>query len=141
MVVRTPIRPERIRRIERDGFAFIPNRFLKDGFFVSLTRDELALYVFLVLAGDRNGISFYHYDRICSALEIPLDDYLIARNALIEKDLIAFDGTGFQVLSLPQRPAARVASPLRSADDLPEHDPASIRRSILDALHRDSGDR
>src|SRR5438067_6301708 len=26
---------------ERGGFAFIPKRFLRDGFFVSVTRDEL----------------------------------------------------------------------------------------------------
>ena len=30
-----------------------------------------------------------------------LDQYISARNGLIEKDLIAFDGTVFQVLELP----------------------------------------
>jgi hypothetical protein len=137
VVARAPIIPERVRRIDRDGFAFIPNRFLRGGFFVSLTRDELALYVFLVLAGDRNGISFYHYDRICSILELPLDDYLAARNGLIENDLIAFDGTRFQVLSLPSQPMTRPAAPLRTAPDLEEHDSATIRSAILDALDRD----
>lgn len=37
-------------------------------------------------------MSFYQYDSICSLLEIPLETYLQARNALIDKDLIAFDG-------------------------------------------------
>ena len=36
---RHPIRPDRIRRIER-GFAAIPNRFLHWGFFVSLGQFE-----------------------------------------------------------------------------------------------------
>jgi hypothetical protein len=34
-----------------------------------------------------------------------LEQYTAARDGLIEKDLIAFDGTLFQVLSLPCRPA------------------------------------
>jgi hypothetical protein len=32
-----------------------------------------------------------------------LDQYIEARNGLIAKDLIAFDGTIFQVLSLPAK--------------------------------------
>ena len=34
-----------------------------------------------------------------------LEQYSAARDGLIEKDLIAFDGTLFQVLSLPASPA------------------------------------
>jgi hypothetical protein len=142
MVARPPILPDRVRRIDRDGFAFLPNRFLRDGFFVSLTRDELGLYLFLVLAGDRNGVSFYHYDRICSILEVPLEEYVAARNALIQKDLIAFDGTRFQVLSLPARSTPRHPPPLRSQNEIAEQDPASIRLAILNVLDRDpDGDR
>jgi hypothetical protein len=59
------------------------------------------LYFFLVLAGDRNGLSFYSYDKICTLLGICLDQYIQARDGLLEKDLIAFDGTIYQVLSLP----------------------------------------
>jgi hypothetical protein len=61
------------------------------------------LYLFLVLASDRNGLSFYSYDAICSLLQLSVDEYIAARNGLIGKDLIAFDGTLFQVLELPQR--------------------------------------
>ena len=137
MVGRTPILPDRVRRIDRDGFAFVPNRFLRDGFFVSLTRDELALYLLLVLAGDRKGVSFYRYDAICSLLEVPLEEYVAARNALIAKNLIAFDGTRFQVLSLPERPAPRATGPLRTSEDLKRRDPATIRALILDSLRED----
>ncbi len=34
----------------------------------------------------------YAYDKICLLLKITVDDYIIARNALIEKDLVPFDG-------------------------------------------------
>ena len=39
--------------------------FLMDGFLASLNPMEILLYLFLVLASDRNGISFYAYDAIC----------------------------------------------------------------------------
>ncbi len=54
-----------------------------------------------MLAADRYGLSFYSYDSICSLLQMSMDQYLQARGGLIEKDLIDFDGTIFQVLDLP----------------------------------------
>jgi hypothetical protein len=104
MIKKKIISPQRVRRIE-GGFSFIPHRFLTDGFLKALSQQELLLYIFLVLAADRYGLSFYSYDRICSSLRITLEQYTAARDGLIEKDLIAFDGTLYQVLSLPASPA------------------------------------
>ena len=133
---RPPIRPDRVRRIDRRGFAWVPNRFLHGGFFVSLSHAERSLYLFLVVAGDRNGVSFYHYDRICSALEMTPDDYVTVRNSLIDKDLIAFDGSRFQVLSLPESPVHTQAKPLASRADFEDHDPATIHCIIRDSLRQ-----
>ncbi len=83
------------------SFCFIPHRFLTDGFLQSLTRHELALYLFLVLASDKYGLSYYGDKSICSLLSLKEQDYLFARSCLIHKDLIVYDGTLFQVLSLP----------------------------------------
>ncbi len=58
----------------------------------------------LVLASDRHGLSYYSYDKLCSLLDITADDYIEARDGLIDQDLLAFDGTLFQVLSLPNEP-------------------------------------
>ena len=104
MITKKVLVADRIRRIE-GGFSFIPHRFLTDGFLKSLSQQELLLYIFLVLAADRYGLSFYSYDRICSSLRMTLEQYTAAREGLIEKDLIAFDGTLYQVLSLPASPA------------------------------------
>jgi hypothetical protein len=103
MITKKVLVANRIRRID-GGFSFIPHRFLTDGFLKVLSQQELLLYIFLVLAADRYGLSFYSYDRICSFLHMTLEQYTAARDGLIEKDLIAFDGTLFQVLSLPSRP-------------------------------------
>ena len=103
MITKKILNPDRIRCID-GGFSFIPHRFLTDGFLKTLSQQQLLLYIFLVLAADRYGLSFYSYDRICSLLQLSLEQYIEARNALIEKDLIAFDGTLFQVLQLPATP-------------------------------------
>ena len=96
----------RIRRIE-GGFSFIPHRFLTDGFLASLSQAEILLYLFLIIVSDRNGLSFYSYDAICTLLQLSVDEYIEARDGLIKRDLIAFDGTLFQVLDLPGKPAQK----------------------------------
>ncbi|HHH27260.1 MAG TPA: hypothetical protein ENK57_02770 [Polyangiaceae bacterium] len=130
---RPPIRPDRVRTV-RTAFAAIPNRFLHDGFFASLGHVERSLYLFLVIAGDRRGVSYYGHERICSTLEIDLDTYLAARNALVELDLIATDGVRFQVLSLPARPHTRSRAALSTRDDFERADPATVRNLLREAL-------
>lgn len=139
-VSRPPILPARIRSIGGQSFAFLPHRFLREGFLCSLTADEQRLYLFLVVAADRNGLSFYHYDRICAILEMVIDDYVAARDGLLAKDLLAFDGTRFQVLSLPSKPVYRASHALRGRHELEEQDSATVRQTILASL-AESGKR
>jgi len=103
MIKKKIINPQRIRCIN-GGFSFIPRRFVTGGFLAALQQKELLLYLFLVAVCDCHGLSFYRYDSICSLLQITVEQYIAARDALIEKDLIAFDGTLFQVLDLPVAP-------------------------------------
>lgn len=106
MIQKKLLLPDRVRRIE-GSFAFIEHRFLRAGFWRNLHPRERLLYVFLVLASDRQGLSYYSYDKLCSLLDITADDYIEARDGLIDQDLLAFDGTLFQVLSLPSEPIGR----------------------------------
>jgi hypothetical protein len=118
MITKKVLDPNRVRRID-GGFSFIPHRFLTDGFLSSLSQKEILLYFFLILASDRCGLSFYSYDVICSFLQISLDQYIEARDSLIRKDLIAFDGTLFQVLDLPEHPLQRPPMKAALAADRP----------------------
>ena len=140
---RSPIIAERVRRIE-GGFCFVLHRFLHEGFFASLSHEELVLYFFLVLAGDRNGLSFYGHDAICSLLEMGRDEYIQARNGLLKCDLLAFDGQRFQILSLPRSVHHRSRGCLRTRYDFEAHDPATIRGLLVEefgcVIERGRGD-
>jgi len=132
-IEKNPIDPHRIRKIA-GSFAFIEHRFLRDGLWASLDHHQLLLYLFLIIVADRHGLSYYSYDKICTLLRICVDDYILARNALIDKDLIAFDGSLFQVLSLPEGPALSSSVPLKNQKDMEQHDPATIQSLVLQSL-------
>ncbi len=109
---RPPILPSRLRAADlRGGFAFVPNRFLHQGHFEALDHLERSVYFLLLLAGDRSGLSFYSNSLIRSILRIDSDELIGARESLRRRDLIAYDGGAFQVLSLPSSPAARRVVP------------------------------
>ena len=128
-----PLLPDRIRKIT-GSFAFIEHRFLHDGFWAILDHHQLLLYLFLIIVADRNGLSYYSYDKICTLLHISADEYILARNALIDQDLIAFDGYLFQVLSLPEKVIRPVSRTLKTQEQMQQHDPATIRQLTLDAF-------
>jgi hypothetical protein len=136
MIAKQPLCPDR-RRTITGSFAFLEHRFLRDGFWSSLSQPECLLYVFLFLVADRNGLSYYSYDKICTLLRCTLDDYLVARNGLIDKDLIAFDGHLFQVLSLPDTPVVISPPALRTPAQMQQADPATIRQIIRQSLGGD----
>jgi uncharacterized caspase-like protein len=67
-----------------------------------------------------------------------VDEYILARDALIDKNLMAFDGHLFQVLSLPQKVVADAVKPLTNDRDMAKHDPAVIRRLIEQSFKKNS---
>ena len=132
MIKKKILNPNRLRRINA-GFSFIPHRFLTDGFLASLSQKEILLYLFLVLVSDRHGLSFYSYDSMCSQLELSANEYIEAREGLMEKSLIAFDGTIFQVLDLPPKPLKRPIANLALGFDRAQ-EPAAITQIIRKSL-------
>ena len=117
MIKKRVLEPTRVRHVN-GSFSFIPHRFLSDGFWASLNHHELVLYLFLVLASDKRGLSYYSSKRICSLLGISHDEYITTRDRLIARDLIAFNGTVFQVLELPARPITELPKTARSLSEL-----------------------
>ena len=134
MIIKKVLVADRIRHID-GGFSFIPHRFLMDGFLQALSQPELLLYIFLILAADRYGLSYYSDDRICSLLHLSVEQYITAREDLIKKDLIAFNGTLFQVLELPQKPLPASVVSRRSKNENPAPIAGLIQQSLRGIGH------
>jgi len=103
MPIKKLLRPERIRKI-KGSFGWIDHRFITGGFLSDLSIMEILLYLFLVAVSDRNGLSFYHDDRIASLLKMDLVSLGKAREGLVQRSLLAYEAPLYQVLSLPSEP-------------------------------------
>ena len=86
MQIKRVLHPERLRKIE-GSFSWIDHRFITGGFLRDLSTLEILLYLFLVAVSDRNGLSFYHDDRIASLLKIDLPALGQAREGLVLRSL------------------------------------------------------
>jgi len=103
MQIKRVLHPERVRKIE-GSFSWIDHRFVTGGFLRDLSTLEILLYLFLVAVSDRNGLSFYHDDRIASLLKIDLPALGQAREGMVLRSLLAYQPPLYQVLSLPPVP-------------------------------------
>ena len=82
--------PDRLRR-PSPSFAWIDHRLRSSGLLSLLAPPEIGLYLFLVLAADKDGLSCWRLDRI--EREMPCFDRSAlwkARDRLRELDLVAF---------------------------------------------------
>ncbi len=113
MQIKTVLLPERVRKIE-GSFGWIDHRFITGGFLRDLSTLEILLYLFLVAVSDRNGLSFYHDDRIASLLKIDLSALGQAREGLALRSLVAYQPPLYQVLSLPPQPVMLLSRQERS---------------------------
>ena len=127
MVKKRVINAQRQRSIQ-GSFAFIQHRFLRDGFWQKLSMQELILYFFLILVADGRGLSYYSYDKVCAITGLSLDEYIQARDGLIDKDLLAFDGRIFQLLSLPGKPVKCESGRVPNQEELYARNLAGARR-------------
>lgn len=101
-------RPERVRRPGPCGFGWLDARLHRQGWLALLTPDDIAVYAFLCLVANKQGVSWYRRDRIRDALGVGEDALWLALRRLEALDLIAYRpfsrhaSDGFhQVLSLP----------------------------------------
>ena len=119
-------RPERARNLgDAHGFGWLDARLHRQGWLELLGADGVAVYAFLCLVADRQGVSWYRRDRIRQALAIGEDSVWLALRRLAALDLIAYRpfsrhaSDGFhQVLSLPPEGPPE-AMPWLDDEDLP----------------------
>lgn len=126
MKSKSPINPQRVRRIS-GSFSWLDHRLLHNGFLRLMQPEDMLLYFFLVLVGDKNGVSFYGYDSILKLLKLTLDQYIAARDRLMDLSLIAFENGRYQVLELPKTPSCSELAPSRKIRSI---------KQVLDKISR-----
>jgi hypothetical protein len=112
-----PLRFDRLRAIERP-FGWIPFRLLTSGVLTQLSPQARQLYMVLCLVADRNGLSFYSDWRLSLMLQLCDDELDGARQQLVERDLLAYDGRVYQLLSLPPSETRKGADAQQAGDIL-----------------------
>ena len=102
--------PSRVRKIE-GSFAWLDHRLLRNGYVEVMSHPDMAVYVFLALAADRHGISFYRKEKICDTVGLDWSEFEATRRRLVALSLIAFepyrpgDPNGYyQILPVDGRP-------------------------------------
>jgi len=83
--------PNCIRQIPAN-FAWVDRRLRDKQFLGALTLQELAVYLFLILAADKRGISFYGSEKIAALFDYQVQpvDVIRSRNELFDKGMISF---------------------------------------------------
>ena len=105
-------RPDRRRRLGQAGFGWIDARLRSHGWLELLSPTAIAVYAFLCLVADRDGVSWYRRDRIRHELGLTEAELQAALGRLRELELVAYQPFGrhasdgfHQVLGLPSHPA------------------------------------
>jgi len=99
----------RVRALsDTSGFGWLDARLWRDGWLEVLTAEDVAVYVFLCLVADHQGVSWYRRDRIRAALGLDEQSVWQALSRLEALDLVAYRpfhrhaSEGFrQVLAVP----------------------------------------
>ena len=127
MIVKTPILPKRLRKVPK-SFSWIDHRLVRDRHIERLSHGAMALYLFLICVGDRQGLSYYGDQSLANKLNMEAAALNHARSELIGADLVAWQRPIYQVLGLDPEPAPR--KPCRGAMRL-----GDILNQAMEAAH------
>ena len=108
-----PLCPGRVRRLETP-FGWTPLRLLTSGLLAELSTEAKLLSFFLSLVSDRQGLSFWGDARVSEQMDLSLGELARGRAELCQRDLLAYNGWLYQLLSLPDAVLPKASEPSRS---------------------------
>jgi hypothetical protein len=122
MIQKRLLRPERLRQVP-PSFSWVDHRLVREHYLQRCDCTALALYLFLVVVADAQGLSYYSDASLCRQLKIDPLQLSAARASLEKADLIAYGKPLYQVLSLespypPLTTGPRTGQTLSAADIL-----------------------
>jgi len=105
-------------------FSWIDHRLVRDKYICRCDPPALALYLFLVTVGDRDGLSYYSDKSISGLLSLDIGRFQQARQRLEETSLIVYQKPLYQVLALEPH------KPIQPLDSAPPEKPSKTGRPI-----------
>lgn len=100
MIRKEIVSPGRVRRMP-EGFGWVDHRLVRKGYFKGRSRESLALYLFLVIVADADGVSYYSDESLCVQLSFTFSELKSCRIELINAELVAYRKPFYQILELP----------------------------------------
>lgn len=120
------------------SYGIVDRKLLFDKYLHRLSLEAMAVYLFLILAADRDGRSFYSNASIIEILRLPGLKLSHARQELIEANLIRYRRPYWWVESLTRARSPRLLSrsePALQRESRPSCPaPVSIRHAVPEAL-------
>lgn len=110
MVVKRILCPDRLRRIPKQ-FSWVDHRLVRDKHICGLSHESLALYLFLVIVSDVDGLSYYSDAGISRLLKMDAATLAHSRRTLCQVGLVAYSSPLYQVLSLEKTASGFHAAP------------------------------
>ena len=114
-----PLSLARLRNVPKQ-FSWVDQRLDRERYIDQLSHQACALYLFLLTVADAQGLSYYADPSLCQRLSMTSTELHQARQALITRDLVAYQRPLYQVLALDAAPEGVTpsAAPV-AADDEP----------------------
>ncbi len=109
MIHKHLLRPDRLRHIP-PSFSWVDPRLVRHDYLRRAAPRTWALYLFLVIVADVQGLSYYSDAAIARHLNLDPPELSAARQQLLQVDLIAYQKPLYQVLALPETPRGSAAS-------------------------------
>jgi hypothetical protein len=88
-----------LRRVPAQ-FSWVDHRLIRERRLSGVPPCGWALYLFLLTVGDEQGLSYYSDTSVYGHLNITTEELRLARRALLEASLIAWEAPLYQVLQL-----------------------------------------
>lgn len=92
------------------SYSIVDHRLLRGGYLARLSHESMALYLFLVVVGDREGRSFYGDATICGILRLSARVLDGVRQELVFSGLIRYRRPYWWVLSLSSTHTPQIAT-------------------------------
>ncbi len=109
-IIKSVLRPERLREVP-EHFSWVDQALVQRHLIERCDNRMAALYLFLVTVADAQGLSYYGAATLAARLHLSAEELAVARQRLIELELIAYQAPLYQVLALPGTAPSRAPRP------------------------------